>query len=177
MILAQPRSALHLQPSPVGAFPRPGPASPKGLLEGTEPSQWKLPKSGTAEWGTCCETGQECAASGAVRASRPRSARHLRMTTSFNAIKDLRHGEERRGAAAARLEPRTAPMERNSYPVSALFRPTLAGSSKGLVRGEGTKGLIFAAAGNLDRGRPRRSGPGSRSSGGQRSGGMRCMRR
>jgi hypothetical protein len=38
------------------------------------------------------------------------------MTTSFNVIKGLRHGEERRGAAAARLEPRTAPMERKFVP-------------------------------------------------------------
>jgi hypothetical protein len=34
----------------------------------------------------------------------------------FNAIKELRHGEERPGEAGARLEPRTAPMQRWHLP-------------------------------------------------------------
>ena len=53
-----------------------------------------------------------------MRPSRPRFARHLRMTTLFNAIKGLRHGEERPGGAGPRLEPRTPPMQRNSCPAS-----------------------------------------------------------
>jgi hypothetical protein len=34
------------------------------------------------------------------------------MTKIANAIEGLRHGEERPGEAGARLEPRTAPMQR-----------------------------------------------------------------
>ena len=55
-----------------------------------------------------------------MRPSRPRFARHLRMTTILNAILGLRHGEERPGEAGLRLEPRTAPMQRSSSPASAL---------------------------------------------------------
>jgi hypothetical protein len=42
------------------------------------------------------------------------------MRAFFNAIRGLPHGEERPGAAGARLEPRTAPMQRNSCPASML---------------------------------------------------------
>lgn len=42
------------------------------------------------------------------------------MTTPFGATRGLRHGEERPGEAAARLEPRTASMPYNSYTTSAL---------------------------------------------------------
>jgi len=58
-----------------------------------------------------------------MRPSRPRSARHLRMTTSFNAIKGLCHGEERLGEAGAHLEPRTAPLRRNSCSASERISP------------------------------------------------------
>ena len=66
-----------------------------------------------------------------MRPSRPRpvlrsrrrrrlgGARHLR-TTFYNAIKGLRYGEERPREAGTRLEPRTAPMQRNSCPASLL---------------------------------------------------------
>ena len=49
-----------------------------------------------------------------LRPSRPRSARHLRMRNSFNAIIGPPHGEERFGRAGALLEPRTMPMRQNS---------------------------------------------------------------
>ena len=40
------------------------------------------------------------------------------MTTFYNAIKGLRHGEECPREAGTRLEPRTALMQRNSCPAS-----------------------------------------------------------
>src|SRR5438046_4109727 len=55
----------------------------------------------------------------AVRPSRRALRALLRMTYFFRAIIDLRHGEERTGAAGARLEPRTAPMQRHSCPTLA----------------------------------------------------------
>jgi hypothetical protein len=45
------------------------------------------------------------------------------MTTFSDAIKGLRHGEERPGEAGTRLEPRTAPMQRNSCPATS-FNPS-----------------------------------------------------
>ena len=50
----------------------------------------------------------------------------LRMTILSIATKGLRHGEERPGEAGARLEPRTAPMQRISYPASCALLPKLA---------------------------------------------------
>jgi hypothetical protein len=46
----------------------------------------------------------------------------------IKAIKELPHGEERRGEAGARLEPRTAPMQSNSCPASPLNPPYAAAS-------------------------------------------------
>jgi hypothetical protein len=65
----------------------------------------------------------------AVRPSRPRCARHLRMSNPFNAIRGLPHAE---GARRARLEARTAFMQRcirsfTACPGALPGRPALAG--------------------------------------------------
>ena len=45
-------------------------------------------------------------------------------------IKGLPHGEERRGEAGARLEPRTAPMQSNSCPASQPGPPQPAAAER-----------------------------------------------
>src|SRR5207244_2561486 len=66
--------------------------------------------------------------SDAVRPSRPRSARHLRMTTFLNATTELRHGEECFGVAEARLEPRTAAPPRQASCGNAARSPRIKAS-------------------------------------------------
>jgi hypothetical protein len=59
----------------------------------------------------------------ALRASKPRSARRLRIRNFFNVIIGLAHGEERFGEAEVRLEPRMLPIQPNSCPASQRIPP------------------------------------------------------
>src|SRR5271157_4964411 len=79
---------------------------------GREPSHY-APRAGVRPCRRSCLSTSRI---DAVRPSKPRLERYLRVTTFFSAIKGLRHGEERPGETGARLAPRTAPMQRNSCP-------------------------------------------------------------
>jgi hypothetical protein len=68
----------------------------------------------------------------ALRPSRPRSARRLRMRDLLKAIIGLPHGEERFGGAEARLEPRTLPIQRNSCSASPL-NPSYSRSTSSIL--------------------------------------------